>query len=71
MYDFSVPFDDNIAERCIRMMKVQQKISGTFRSDHGGESFCRISGYLSAAQKHGLSALKTLTLAIAGNPFMR
>ncbi|MFZ4618553.1 MAG: IS66 family transposase [Rectinemataceae bacterium] len=70
MGDFSVPFGNNLAERDLRMMKVQQKISGTFRADAGGATFCRIRSYLSTAAKHCLSALDVLVMAINGAPFM-
>lgn len=69
MYDFEIPFDNSQAERDIRMMKVQQKISGTFRSVDGAKTFCRIRGYISTARKNSLSVIDAIQAAFEGNPF--
>ena len=58
--DFRVPLDNNQAERDVRMIKLQQKISGGWRSQTGAEAFLDVRSYLSSARKHGKAALDVL-----------
>jgi transposase len=67
--DLSVPFTNNVAERDLRMIKVQQKISGTFRSSQGATAFCIIRSYLSTMRKQGRSMLAAMTAVFDGSPF--
>ncbi len=68
--DFTVPFTNNLAERDLRMIKVKEKISGTFASFKGGEIFARIRGYISTVKKNNRSVLEELSNVLKGKPYI-
>ena len=70
MYDFRVPFDNNAAERDVRMMKVEQKVSGCFRTVEGAERFAGIRGYISTVRKNSKNIFEAIGDAFLGNPFI-
>lgn len=66
----AVPFDNNEAERGVRMVKLQQKISGCFRTPAGARAFCAVRSYIQTANKHGIGLLDVLTRLFNGDPWI-
>jgi transposase len=66
MYNELVPFSNNLGENDIRMTKVQQKISGCFRSIDGARIFCRVRSFLSTCRKQGVKSSHALDLLFNG-----
>ena len=66
--NFHVPFDNNQAERDIRMIKVKTKVSGCFRTEEGARAYLKIMSYIGTAHKQGYNAYEAIKNAISGNP---
>ncbi len=66
--NFAIPFDNNQAEQDLRMLRVQQKIAGSFRAEGGSEAFARIRGYCASLRKQGVAVLAALQSVFSGQP---
>ena len=67
MHNFIVPFDNNQAERDIRIIKVKTKVSGCFRTKDGARDYLKIMSYVGTARKHGYNAYEAIRSAISGH----
>jgi transposase len=70
LVDLRVPFDNNQAERDLRMVKLQHKISGAWRTMAGAETFCRLRSSIATARKHGHNPLAVLCELFNGRPWL-
>ena len=67
--NFSIPFDNNQAERDIRNIKVKTKVSGCFRSFDGAVEYLDIMSYIGTARKHAINSFKAVLLAVCSKPY--
>jgi len=69
-HDLRCPFDNNAAEREVRMVKIRQKISGAMRTITGAKHFCHLRSYLATTTKHGINQLDALIQLTSGRPWI-
>jgi len=69
-HDLRVPFGNNQAEQDIRMVKLQQKISGCWRTPEGADRFLAVRSYISTTRKNSIQPLSALRLLAAGTPWL-
>ena len=69
-HDFQVPFENNLVERDIRMIKIQQKISGSWRTTTGADHFLALRAYISTTRKQGRDTLDALTRLADHRPWL-
>ena len=68
MYDFSVPFDNNMSERDLRKVKNRQKMSGGFRKESGNEMYCSILTIVETLKRRNLGLIENLKKLFVGTP---
>ena len=66
--DFQIDFDNNQAERDLRMIKTKTKVSGCFRTEEGIRDYLTVMSYIGTAKKHGKNAVEAIKNAFMGNP---
>jgi transposase len=68
--DTTVPFTNNMAETSLRMVKIHDKVSGTFRSKAGAEAFVTVRSYIQTAAKQGQNRLEVLHQLFTTGPWI-
>jgi transposase len=70
LHDTAVPADNNLAERALRVVKVHDKVSGSFRSDDGARAFVTVRSYLQTAALQGQNRLAVLRRLFTDGPWL-
>jgi len=65
-----VPFDNNQAERDLRMIKAKSKISGCFRAHNGGHVFASLKSYTATLRKNNRNIFLGIKAAFELKPVL-